>query len=92
MKRALAWKTRPRQEQTIAARRSIWESRDGRFRVVRSQSLFGLPTVFYSCCRGVAGEWAILGRHRKRGPALARCRRYWLANTRQKTCNRAAKA
>lgn len=69
----LAWKRRARRQRTAAADRTIWESADGRFRVVRSQSLFGLPTVFYSLTIGAAGEWAIAGRHRKRGPAARRC-------------------
>lgn len=72
-RQALRWKTRPTRERTIAAERTIWQTSCGHFRVVRSQSLFGLPTAFYAMTIGTAGEWAIIGRHRKRGPAFKRC-------------------
>ena len=72
-RQALRWKSRPIREQTIAADRTIWQTADGRFRVVRSRSLYGLPLVFYALTIGAAGEWAIVGRHRRRGRAMARC-------------------
>ena len=70
---ALDWNTRPRRERTIAAERTIWQTSCGRFRVVRSASLYGLPLVFYALAIGEFGEWRIVGRHRKRGPAIDRC-------------------
>ncbi len=69
----LRWKSRPKRERTVAAERTIWETADGRFRVVRSRSLYGLPLTFYALTIGAAGEWAIVGRHRKRAPAMSRC-------------------
>lgn len=50
-KARIEWKKRTRHERTEVAVRQIWETVDGRFRVVRSRSLYGLPTVWYAMRR-----------------------------------------
>jgi len=75
---SLTWKC-PRTETTAVARRRIWESRCGRFRVVRSRYLYGrLPDVWYACILDQSNGrtfWAILSKHRRRKPAFAACQR-----------------
>jgi hypothetical protein len=72
------WHDRPKRNRTETARRTIWQSVDGRFRVVKSKSLFGLSTLFYAMRRerinGIS-VWSIVGRHRKRQPAFQTCER-----------------
>lgn len=46
----------------MAARRRHWESRCGRYRVTRSQSLYGLPTVFYAEYREDGNGWQLVQR------------------------------
>ena len=76
---------RARTETTIAARRRIWESRCGRFRVVHSRCLFGPrkgPQAIGDRWYALAAErvdgrvvWSLISRHRKRVPAFDACRR-----------------
>jgi hypothetical protein len=75
MNTQVQWKARPRTEVTEVARRRIWESRCGQYRVVNSRSLYGLPDVFYAMRRMGPSSWAIIRRHRKRRPAFLSCER-----------------
>ena len=73
------FRRRARREITETSRRRVWESVCGRYRIVEAVSLFGLPTVYYAQRRVdlPTCTWDLLvpGRHRKRGPAEASCRR-----------------
>ena len=75
MKTAIQWKAMPRTEVTITAKRRIWESHCGQYRVVNSRSLYGLPDVFYAMRRMAPNSWVIIRRHRKRRPAFRTCER-----------------
>lgn len=69
------WPARPRREETAVARRWLWTSRCGRYRVVHTRyTLGGLPDLWYAMSRD-GGCWDILSRHRKRHAAFAACER-----------------
>lgn len=79
----LAWRA-PRSRVTVTSKCRVWQSVDGRYRVVRARSLFGLPTVYYALrLTTVNGrdcwlpiEWSAkagLVKHRKKGPAFKAC-------------------
>ena len=61
---------RPRIELTMTARRRIWRSKCGRFRVIESISLYGLPTVWYVMKIDLYDSWSIASRHRKKSAAF----------------------
>lgn len=63
---------RPIRDTTDTARRTIHASTDGRFRVVVSRSLFGLPTRVLACERVGNGE-VVRSRHRILRAAKAAC-------------------
>ena len=65
---------RPRRDRTETARRTIYGSHNGGWRVVISRSLFGLPSRVYAI-RRVAGGEVILSTHRQLCPALRACER-----------------
>lgn len=82
---AIRWK-RPRTEVTVAARRRVWESRCGRFRVIRSHCRYGprkgpkaIVDRFYAlrleqiAGRGKPGVWTIISIHRVRHRAMQAC-------------------
>lgn len=67
---------RGRRERTDCAERTIWISRCGRYRVVRSVYLFGhLPNVYYAQVLRDGRCWDVISQHRKRRTAEAACRR-----------------
>ena len=77
----IRFRTRPRIDETIAARRRIWESRCGRFRVVHSHCKFGpargrqaIVDRYYAMQLTDRG-WDTLSIHRLRGPAFTACQR-----------------
>lgn len=66
----LDWLKRPRYDETLCARRTIYETRDGLFRVVHSRpTLPGLAPLYYAMTRDAHG-WRLLSKHRKKRPAL----------------------
>jgi hypothetical protein len=79
--RSLDFVRRARVQLTDCARRRIWLSRCGEYRVVESRSLFGLPTVYYAQIQQ-GGCWDVLSRHRKRGRAERACRAHARAKER----------
>lgn len=73
----LRWK-KPTSEDADTSQRKIWLSRCGRYRVVRCESNYGLPTVFYAMRfdwppKFKRGLWTTISRHRKRSTALRAC-------------------
>jgi len=70
--------TRARVEQNAAARRRIWRSRDNRYRVVESKSLYGLPTTYYAMVYvGLdACQWDVISKHRKKARAVRACEQH----------------
>jgi hypothetical protein len=80
----IAWLKRPKYDETEVARRTIYESADHQFRVVKSRPFFyGLAVVVYAMRRrdanpgGCRGNdcWDILSKHRKTRPAFAAVQR-----------------
>jgi len=74
----IRWPARARCDATDCARRRIWESRCGEYRVIEARSLFGLPTVYWALVRREAPlrGWDPISRHRRRQRALEACRRH----------------
>lgn len=72
-KQRLSWSKRARRDQTLTAKRRTWRSACGRYLVQESNSLFGLPTVYYAI--DVFGP-TLLGRHRRRSGAEKRCQHH----------------
>lgn len=73
----LRWR-KPTSEDSDTSARRIWLSRCGRYRVVRLESHYQLPTLFYAMRfdwppKFKRGFWSTISRHRKRGPALRAC-------------------
>jgi len=71
----LTFPKRCRKQTTITARKRIWESRCGRYRVVEAVSLYGLPTIWYAM-RLDGTCWDIVSQHRKGDTALEACRKH----------------
>lgn len=69
----LIWK-RAKKDETDCAFRRKWASRCGRYSVVESISKFNEGGTIYYALRALTGDgWAIISRHRKRGPAEKAC-------------------
>jgi len=80
---ALKFKQRAEVVTDDVARRRIWQSRCGRYRVVHSQCVLGprngpdaVPDVWYALVRQ-AGQWRLISRHRRRGPAERACLKHF---------------
>ncbi len=73
---------RPKSELTIAARRRIWQSADGTYRVVHARPLVGgLADIWYAMIRTPVPApwrwcWDVLSRHRRRRAAFAAVERH----------------
>jgi len=65
----------PRRDTTLCAKRRHWYSRDKRYRVTESRSLFGLPTIYYALVLDGAC-WSIISRHRTREAAQEACEQH----------------
>jgi len=61
----------PRKDQTVTCKRRMWYSRDKQYRVVLSESLFGMPDVYYA--EHWDGMWDLISRHRKKSAAMKSC-------------------
>ena len=61
--------TRAKRDETVTARRRIWRSLCGRFRVVEAVSLYGLPTVYRAEQLDEFG-WNVISRHCKKERAV----------------------
>jgi len=68
----LEWKPRGKRVDTELSTWTVWATTDGRYRVVRSVSKYGLPTRHYA----TLGLRKILGEHRTRLAAIRRCERH----------------
>ena len=73
----ITWLKQPKYDETLVARRTIYESADHRFRVVKSRPILsGLAVMVYAMarrdCTGFCGGecWDILSKHRATGPAF----------------------
>ena len=71
MIRRLDWK-RGVSDETSTSKRMTWESRCQRFRVQRSESKYGMGTVFYALMEDESG-WKLLARKPTRNSAEATC-------------------
>lgn len=77
----LVWKKRCRKRTIQTANVREWWSKDNRYLVSESNSLYGLPTVIRAIHVDGAGQQWIISRHRKRGPATAACDKHARLNT-----------
>jgi len=85
----IEFRKRPRIELTDAARRRIWLSAGGLYRVVESRCRYGprkgpqaIPVVFYAQVASRWG-WEVISRHRGRGPAEAACQSHYRRHCRE---------
>lgn len=75
----LQFPKRPSRSKGLTARKRIWESLCGRYRVVEAVSLYGgLPTIWYAMyrCDLPACTWDIISQHRAGTPAAESCRKH----------------
>jgi hypothetical protein len=69
---ALRWPSRPRIDESDLARRRIWQSRCGDFRVEHAISHYGLPDVWrvHKRRQDSSGWWDLVSTHRKKRAAF----------------------
>jgi hypothetical protein len=68
----------PHKDQTITCKRHLWYSRDRQYRVVLSESLFGLSDVYYAEHWDAAqgGMWDVISKHRRKSAATKSCNKH----------------
>jgi len=83
----IEWPKRPRRDRILTARRTIWTSACKRFRVIRLQSLFGLPDAWLFLRRRTIEDvtgFDIITRHRCQNGAFTAANR--LAREEARSC------
>lgn len=78
-------------DETLTSKRRIWLTKCGRYRVVKSMSKYGLPTIYYAMeyrdtpeSNNFAGwGWDIISKHRAKSAAFVACEKQARANERQ---------
>lgn len=68
-----------RKDETDTAKRKIWTSRCGGYRIVESVSLFKLPTAVYAMFLSKINglwSWEIVSKHRSKRQAFLACRKF----------------
>jgi hypothetical protein len=84
---AVRWGKKPRRDRILTARRTIWTSACKRFRVIRLQSLFGLPDAWLFLRRRTIEDvtgFDIITRHRCQNGAFTAANR--LAREEARSC------
>lgn len=75
----LEWKKRCKTDSTLISDRKIWETKCGSYKIVFSHINLGngtLPDTYYAIYIEQRGEnriESIIGRHRKKNPAIISC-------------------
>ena len=73
----LDWKQRCRKDETIVAKRRIWETKCGRYKVIHSVPKFKeLSIVWYAIERLSNGNEKLISRHRVEQRAYDACHRH----------------
>lgn len=70
----LQFANRGRRLDTLAARRTVWPTKCGQYRIEKSE-IAGMPTVWRACVQIGAG-WTMLSRHRSRAAAVKACEQH----------------